>query len=114
MLQQEAMLIFAKCFLYSFALSFRSKPGRLVYLSGPFLFEFPKFRGQVDVCHADVGLPASPLGRDHGGRERVRANDGGGWCRWGVCCLIKGRGAAGRRLRAGEEIAHCFSESALV
>lgn len=37
-------------------------------------------------------------------------------CRWGVCCLIKERGAAGwrlrlrLRLRAGEEIAHHFSD----
>lgn len=45
MLQQKAVMIFAKCLLYSFALSFKSKPGRLVYLSGAFLFEFPPFRG---------------------------------------------------------------------
>lgn len=39
-------------------------------------------------------------------------------CRWGVCCLIKGRGAAGWRLRlrqrvrvrSGEEVAHHFSD----
>lgn len=112
-LQQEAMLIFAKCPLFSFAFSFKSKPGSLVYLSGPFLFEFPKFRGQVDVCCADAGLPALPLGRDSAGRERVRGNGAGGWYRWGVCCLIKGRGAVGRRLSLREIACHLCG-SALV
>lgn len=109
-------MIFAKRSLYSFALSFRSKSRRLVYLSGPFLFEFPKFRGQVDVSRADVGLPAPPLGRQRKGW--------GKWCWWlvqmGSLLPDKGRGGAGRRLRlmsrsrAGGGIAHHFSESALV
>lgn len=49
-----------------------------------------------------------PLGRDRAGRERVRGNGAGAWYRWGVCCLMKGRGWAGWRvrLRAGEEIGH--------
>ena len=80
------------------------------------MFEFPKFRGQVDVCSADVGLPAFPLGRDCAGRGRVRRNGAGGWDRWGVCCLMKGRGGAGGRLRvrAGEEVVLHLSVCALV
>lgn len=60
------------------------------------------------------GSACIALGRDRAGRKRVRGN--GGWCRWGICCLIKRRGVAGRRLRlgAGDEIVQHFSESVLV